>query len=113
MISQHLQVEERKNEEDFNKENVSRILMITHGGFIMEFLNVVRSMKEEPLYFNNDSRNTALYVIKIYCSNCTSKSESDIESMPTSISACVCKKENSKLVFEFLIYNDDSHLSEL
>ena len=35
--------EEEKKSIDINKES-TRILVVTHGGFIMEFMNVVRNL---------------------------------------------------------------------
>ncbi|CDW81697.1 phosphoglycerate mutase family protein [Stylonychia lemnae] len=42
----------------------NKILVITHGGFIMEFLNAVRVMQSKSPIFNNNAKNTAIYVIK-------------------------------------------------
>ena len=40
------------------------MLVVTHGGFIMEYLNAVRLMSGRQPLFNNNARNTALFVIK-------------------------------------------------
>jgi hypothetical protein len=78
-----------------------RILVVTHGGFIMELINVIR--KKQNLEFNgkNNSHNTGLYVIKIYCKFC----------------GAICKLIegqciNTSLEFDFILINDKSHLDK-
>lgn len=41
-----------------------KILVVTHGGFIMEFMNVVRSLRGKAPILNNNARNTAVYVVR-------------------------------------------------
>ena len=38
--------------------------MVTHGGFIGEFLNVVRKLSGRAAVYNNSAKNTAMYIIK-------------------------------------------------
>ena len=41
-----------------------RILMVTHGGFIGEFLNVVRKCQGKPPIYNNNAKNCAIYCVR-------------------------------------------------
>lgn len=45
-------------------ESNHRVLVVTHGGWIMEFLNVIRKLKGSPPVFANNTQNTSLTVIK-------------------------------------------------
>ena len=47
--------------------NFPRVLLVTHSGFIMEFLNSIRITKNIRIKFINDSEASALYILKIYC----------------------------------------------
>ena len=38
------------------------MLVVTHGGFIMEFFNVVKSMVGKPIDNKNEAKNTAIYI---------------------------------------------------
>ena len=40
------------------------VLVVTHGGFIGEFLNVVRKLSGRPAVYNNSAKNTAMYIVK-------------------------------------------------
>ena len=40
------------------------MLVVTHGGFIGEFLNVCRKLAGRQPVYNNSAKNTAMYVIK-------------------------------------------------
>ena len=42
---------------------MKRVLVVTHGGFIGEFMNVVRSLFAKPAIYANNARNTAMYVV--------------------------------------------------
>ena len=41
-----------------------KLLIVTHGGFIGEFLNVVRKLAGRQPIYNNSAKNTAMYIIK-------------------------------------------------
>jgi hypothetical protein len=76
-------------------------LVVSHGGFIREFINVINHKKELKLMQKGETANTGLYVIKIYCSNCGG--------------ACLLTEEcnNTKLEFDFILTNDSSHCNEI
>ncbi|CAG9322408.1 unnamed protein product [Blepharisma stoltei] len=42
-----------------------KILVVSHGGWIMEFLNVIKQLKGQPPVYANISKNTALYVLRV------------------------------------------------
>lgn len=42
-----------------------RVLLVSHGGWIMEFLNVLRELKGQRAVYANKSQNTAVYVIRV------------------------------------------------
>lgn len=82
----------------FNSDlNFPRVLLVSHSGFIMEFLNNIRIRKNIRLKFINDSLPTSLYIIKIYCVNCGSM--------------CYSKDEKCKLEYDMIIYNNVDHLN--
>jgi len=82
----------------YKEDDLYRILMISHGGFIMEFLNALRLLKKQKLRYMNDSYNTSLYVIKIYCGKCGNN----------------CKMvKDCRLEYEFILMNDYTHLDEM
>ena len=77
------------------EKSFKRILVLTHGGFIMETLNAIRTRKNQELRFINDAKNTALYVLKIFCEVCGN----------------ICSNSSKcKMYYDFLIINDISHL---
>ena len=81
-----------------NETENKRILVVTHGGFIMETINAIRTKTNKELRFANDAINTGLYVLKIYCELC----------------GLACKSnQNCKLNFDFLLFNNSSHLEFL
>lgn len=43
-----------------------KILVVSHGGWLMELRNVLRAWKGLPVYYSNTSKNTALYVLYFY-----------------------------------------------
>ncbi len=67
----------------------------------MELINVVKKLKGQDFINKNNSFNTSLYIIKIYCPKCSG--------------ACLkesnCKIEN--LEYDFVLYNDNSHCINL
>jgi len=71
----------------------AKVLVITHGGFIMEFLNVVRSLKGLMPIFNNVAKNTSLTIIEF--------------NMEKS------KAKGMKLMPKVLMENDNSHLGKV
>ena len=77
--------------------NFTRVLLISHSGFIMELLNSIRIRKNIRIKFINDSKQTSLYILKIYCLNCGS--------------ICYSKNSSCKLDFDMIIYNNIDHLN--
>ena len=43
---------------------IKRILVVTHGGFIGEFMNVVRRLMGKPPVYSNNAKNTAMYIVQ-------------------------------------------------
>ena len=41
-----------------------RLLMVTHGGFIGEFFNVLRKYQGKPPVYKNDAKNCAMFIIQ-------------------------------------------------
>lgn len=76
-----------------------RVLLITHGGFIMEFLNSIRQRKNIRIKFVNDSKQSALYIIKIYCVSCGA--------------ICYSKDRDCRLDYDVILFNDIEHLGTL
>jgi len=72
-----------------------KILVITHGGFIMEMMNVFRSLNKEKIVENNKAKNSSITVYSVFCKNCGSK--------------CYQKCKN-EIEFKLLLDNDNSHL---
>jgi broad specificity phosphatase PhoE len=64
-----------------------KILVCTHGGWIMEFMNTIRGMMGSDVIGTNNCKNTSLYVIKF-------------------------TKEGKVYKPKVLIENDNSHLTE-
>ena len=85
--------------EEESKEGTMKVLGVTHGGFIMEFLNVYRESKGMEMLEMNVCSNTAIYVFHIECLNCKG----------------VCKdpKCTKELNVEVLISNDSKHLIKI
>ena len=90
VVPMHL---EEPNPKILNKY-VPKILLVSHGGFIMEFLNNMRILKGAKPLFNNSAKNCALFVIHF-----TYKA-------PTSSLG----KAKIKLVPNIVLENDNSHL---
>ncbi|OMJ88121.1 hypothetical protein SteCoe_10023 [Stentor coeruleus] len=65
-----------------------RILIVSHGGWIMEFINVIREIKGQIPVYANKSKNTAVYVYRF-------------------------KKNGNKLSPSMVIENDTKHLSNI
>lgn len=82
-----LDISERHIQEE--SKEMPRILIVAHGGWIMEFMNVVRSLRGQPSVHANVSKNTALYVMRIQRQNnrlqpCVLK-ENDISHLEKSV----------------------------
>jgi len=80
---------------DFLMEVVSRhltttptgkVLVVSHGGCIMELNNVIRSLKHQPSIHANIAKNTAVYVFRV-------------------------SRKSGNLSFVEVLCNDTSHLS--
>lgn len=41
-----------------------RLLMVTSGGFIGEFFNVIRKYQGKPPIYNNSAKNCALFIVR-------------------------------------------------
>jgi len=41
-----------------------KVLIVTHGGFIGEFMNVVRSFQGKPAIYSNNAKNTAMFIVQ-------------------------------------------------
>jgi hypothetical protein len=79
--------------------NIPRILIVSHKGCIMEILNCIRKKKNIKINFINDSNNTGLYILKVYCLICGA--------------ICYSKNDNCILEFDFILFNDIDHLGPL
>lgn len=79
---------------------MSRVLVITHGGFIMEFLNVIRNRKKLAIKFENNSKFSSIYVIKIYCFTCGGKCKIN------------SNKSDCRLEYDLIVYNNTTHLGK-
>ena len=79
--------------------NIPRILIVTHKGYIMELLNCIRLKKNIKINFINDSNNTGLYILKVYCIVCGA--------------VCYSKNDNCRIEFDFILFNDVDHLGPL
>ena len=66
----------------------ARVLVVTHGSFIREFLNVVHVMKGEPVDASHRASNTAIYTIRM------------------------TRDKHGALMPEILLFNDDSHVRD-
>jgi hypothetical protein len=78
--------------------NINRILMVTHGGVIMELNNIIYKFKGIEKFAKNESSNTGLTIIRIYCGTCGGK----------------CKNlQNCKLEFDYILSNDEKHCKHL
>ena len=63
-----------------------RILVVSHGGWLMELRNVMRVRQGMPEYYSNTSKNTALYVVRF-------------------------RRNSQGIEQRYLLTNDASHLS--
>lgn len=81
----------------YDKSTFKRVLLVTHGGLIMELLNVIRYRKGISLKHNCDTKYTGLYCVRIYCGVCGGE--------------CNDKKD-CYLEYDFVIFNNSSHLGK-
>jgi hypothetical protein len=81
-----------------NDTDMSRLLLVTHGGVIMELNNVIYKYKGIDMVGKNNSFNCGLYVIKIYCLMCGN----------TCKNLLTCKLE-----FDYILFNDNKHCKDL
>lgn len=88
-------------------DNIKRVLTVSHSGFISEMINVIRNTKGLMSNEKIHSRNTAVYVIRIYCKNCGKLSKCKC------INQEGCEVDLTTIEFDFIVANDVSHLDEL
>lgn len=81
----------------YNKSTLKRVLLVTHGGLIMELLNVIRHKKGISPKHLNDTKFTGLYCVRIYCGVCGGECED---------------KKDCYLEYDFVIFNSSSHLGK-
>ena len=80
------------------KEKISpRVLAVTHGGFIMEFVNLYRSIKGMGVCEKNIAKNTAIYAFQIGCASCKGICK-----------GILCK--DKKIAINMIKENDNKHL---
>lgn len=65
-----------------------KILIVSHGGWIMEFINVIREIKGQAPVYANKSKNTAIYIYRF-------------------------KKSGNRLLPNMIVENDTKHLNGL
>lgn len=79
-----------------NDKGLPKILVVTHGGYIMEFFNVINSRKsnQKPIFLNN-TKNCSINMLQI-----TGK-----------ITKNTLGKETKDITYKIVLRNEDSHLS--
>lgn len=80
------------------KKHLPRILAVTHGGFIMEFINAYRETKGLDICEKNIAKNTAIYIFQIGCANCKGVCK-----------GILCK--DKKIAITLIKENDNKHLT--
>ena len=78
-------------------KTTKKILVISHGGWMMELKNLVLAMNGKPIMEKNAAKNTSVYVYKVACANCNSICKNN----------CIPQKAKIQLVID----NDDSHIT--
>lgn len=78
--------------------NLKKVLVVTHGGFIMEMMNLIRIRKGVSIKTTSDSKLTSVYVVRIYCYVCGG--------------ICYSKSKDCKLEYDLLAYNNVNHLGK-
>ena len=73
-----------------------KVLVISHGGWIMEFKNIVLSINGKPPFEHNIAKNASLYIYKCCCPNCKGQCTNNCKSLIPKIQP--------------ILDNDDSHL---
>ncbi len=79
-----------------NNNSFIKVLVVTHPGFIMEFINAIYVRKNLKIRFVKDSKFTSLYIIRVYCVNCGAK--------------CTAKSDKCYLEYDTLLSNSTDHL---
>ena len=74
--------------ENITANTMKRILIVSHGGWIMEFINVIREIKGQAPVYANKSKNTAIYIYRF-------------------------KKNGKRIIPSMVIENDTKHLTRL
>lgn len=65
-----------------------KVLVVSHGGWIMEFINVIREIRGQAPVYANKSKNTAIYIYRF-------------------------KKSGNKIIPSMVVENDTKHLDRL
>lgn len=94
----YTEIIERKYFGYYEDSLLSRILVVSHSGFIKEFCNVLRLRKGISCRSIQDTVFTGVYVVKIYCFNCEGK--------------CTSKDKNCKLEYDLILFNSKTHLGQ-
>lgn len=81
------------------KKPLPKVFAVTHGGFIMEFVNVYREIKGMGVCEKNIAKNTAIYAFQVVCANCKGVCRNASTS---------CK--DKKLAVTIVKENDNRHL---
>lgn len=93
-----LELEKKKDTKAPNKQNPDciRVLVVSHGGYIMEIHNIVNflSKGEKPAY-NNTAKNCSLHVFRLEYDGDVGK-----------------ELDNKKIRIECIVNNDNSHISQ-
>ena len=87
-------IEEKIKEDD---KNTKKILVVSHGGFIMELFNVISFLmcKEKPLY-KNSAQNCSINIINIYCKNTKGRCNEKCPDNNECVQITVLKKNDIK-----------------
>ncbi len=92
-------VHKEKPKKPTGPKSCPKVLAVTHGGFIMEFLNVYRDVKGSGVSEKNVAKNTSIYVIRVECAGCKGRCTG----------ACGGKRG---LAMKLLVENDNTHLTK-
>jgi hypothetical protein len=76
-----------------------KILVITHGGWMMEFKNAILALNGKPIVERNISKNTSIYIYRAICANCKG--------------VCLSGCNPPKAKIQCILENDDSHLQSM
>jgi hypothetical protein len=84
---------------------INRVLIVSHSEFISELINIIRKFWNLKPNEKNETSNTGIYVIKIYCIHCGVNK--------ICLNMDECNNKNRVIEFDFIVNNDTSHLSVL